>query len=677
MLAKLSALMESVETWHVEQPMVPVLTAAPRDVRRDLGYDVMALPRSEPSLLHAGLPLDWLPARSLLDGAETLVPLALVALTLEQRQGWNAPVFFESTNGLASGNTLVEASLHALYEVIERDAVTAALTGGREMGVRVDPLTSGSAIAADLCARIERAGVTLETRLIPSPTGLPCFLAWVSCDDYPAAMYGFGCHRNADIALSRAVTEAAQARLAYISGARDDLQDDIAQPGAVGRRAVSGTAADIGDLVPPPVEGTSLLDDLEYAVACATAAFGHPPLVVDLTRNGIGVPVVKVVAPGARVCPEVLYVEKQQVVVYAGPTIGAADIRSIIPDAEVRVPVARGDLMEGPWRPGDTAVLIDGFFRERRSVGHKEILWLLGQGVDVIGTASMGALRAAELAPHGMRGLGTVYCMYASGAIDADDEVGVLHGPAVKGYPAQTVALVNLRFGAAEGARSGLVPEAAGRRIIEAAKALPFTSRSWSDLDSAIGDADREALRTLRRLIEAGDWDIKRRDATEALRSIGTGPAAAPVAVIPDVFLTGIANGQRISRQSKREYAPGRWMTDLDVLDAARLFDDAYPELHREVLSGLLAEFAAAEGRTLSGYAEHRLGVGTGPLPDQLASWLTEPELARMSPEERVVAVMVQGLADLAVARLAAGDGGPAARVGALGRVGGPGRPGR
>jgi ribosomal protein S12 methylthiotransferase accessory factor len=302
-LAKLSAMMEAIEMWHVEQPLSPVVTAAPREVSPQLCYPVHRLPLSSPSLLHDGLPLDWVAARSLADGAPTLLPVDVVRLSLEQKTEWVAPAFFESTNGLASGNTLVEATLHALYEVIERDAMTVAV-GGNAMGVPVDPRTTGSPVVDDLCTLIERAGVYLEVHWVASPTGLPCFLCWICCDDYPAAMFGFGCHLSPQIALSRAITEAAQSRLGYISGARDDLQEDIDQPGT--RRTRSGQAADIRELIREPVVTDSLLDDLEYVVKQATAAFSSPPLVVDLTREDIGVPVVKVVAPGARICPEVL-----------------------------------------------------------------------------------------------------------------------------------------------------------------------------------------------------------------------------------------------------------------------------------------------------------------------------------------------------------------------------------
>jgi ribosomal protein S12 methylthiotransferase accessory factor len=304
-LAKLSAIMESVETWHAEQPLPAARTASPGELAGELGYDVFALPRCAPSLLHDRLPLEWVPARSLLDGAPTLVPVDVVGLSLERRTGWTAPAFLASSNGLASGNTLVEATLHALYEVIERDAVTAALAGG-DLGVPVDPRSLGSVVAGELATMIERAGVTLEVCLVPSPTGLPCFLAWLSGDDYPAAMFGFGCHLSAEIALTRAVTEAAQSRLGYIAGARDDLRDDIDDGGARRRRTPAGSTAGLGDLLPAPVEHPSLLDALEHVVGLATTAFGQAPLVADLSRAEVGVPVVKVVAPGARITTEVL-----------------------------------------------------------------------------------------------------------------------------------------------------------------------------------------------------------------------------------------------------------------------------------------------------------------------------------------------------------------------------------
>ncbi|PZG47086.1 hypothetical protein C1I98_13755 [Spongiactinospora gelatinilytica] len=300
-LAKLSAMMEAIELWHAEQPRPPALTAPPREVAGELSYDLGELPQATPSLLHEGLPMEWVAATSLADGKPTLLPKELVTVTMDRGPGWHPPVFAVSSNGLASGNTLVEAVLHALYEVIERDAVSLALRG-RGKGVNADPASLGSPVVDRLCELLAKAGVRLEVRQMPSATELPCFLAEITCDEYPMNFRGFGCHLSSEIALTRAVTEAAQARLAYISGARDDLHADAyASMGERRKRPVSPEPA---EPIARVTAKASLLDDLRDVVGRATAAFGHAPLFTDLTRDDLGVPVARVVAPGCRLAPE-------------------------------------------------------------------------------------------------------------------------------------------------------------------------------------------------------------------------------------------------------------------------------------------------------------------------------------------------------------------------------------
>ena len=141
-----------------------------------------------------------------------------------------------------------------------------------------------------------------------------------------------------------------------------------------------------------------------------------------------------------------------------------------------------------------------------------------------------------------MRGVGEIFEMYRCGEIDGDDEVGMLHGPADRGYPAQTVALVNLRHACRAGALTGRVAAAAGTRIVAAAKALPFMLRSWDDLALAVGEQDRPALTALAAGIDSGEWDLKRQDALAALHAVAAGDRAAPAP--PAVTFPGISRHQ-------------------------------------------------------------------------------------------------------------------------------------
>lgn len=116
------------------------------------------------------------------------------------------------------------------------------------------------------------------------------------------------------------------------------------------------------------------------------------------------------------------------------------------PGLHVLPPAARGDvarLLDGHEGPPTTIVLADGRFGDVLAVGHRELLGAIDRGWQVWGVASMGAVRAAELYPYGMRGAGTVF-HYLRETMAPDDEVAVLHGPAPT-YRPISEALVDLR----------------------------------------------------------------------------------------------------------------------------------------------------------------------------------------------------------------------------------------
>jgi ribosomal protein S12 methylthiotransferase accessory factor len=137
--------------------------------------------------------------------------------------GDDAPSLFGvGTNGLASGNTVAEATLHGLLEVLERDAM--AMNRPDDRSRWVDPEDLPEPFPA-LAAEWRRLGIELAVREIPNAFGLPCFEAGLrdpACDDVNLAS-GSGLHLVRDIALSRAICEAAQSRLSHIHGGRDDV----------------------------------------------------------------------------------------------------------------------------------------------------------------------------------------------------------------------------------------------------------------------------------------------------------------------------------------------------------------------------------------------------------------------------------------------------------------------
>jgi hypothetical protein len=205
-------------------------------------------------------------------------------------------------------------------------------------------------------------------------------------------------------------------------------------------------------------------------------------------------------------------------VVFLGPTLPRADaaaaLHAIIPRLDAIavleanfLPSARqGDVFRAVRTHRPCAIgLIDGVFLDVPAVWHREILWALSEGVHVFGAASMGALRAAELAPFGMRGVGAIFEAYRAGCwpgddtrFEDDDEVAVIHAPAEAGGAAMSDAMVDLRasLGAAEVA--GVIDRDRSRALVAAMKSLHFPARSFTRLNqearATLGEASAARL---------------------------------------------------------------------------------------------------------------------------------------------------------------------------------------
>ncbi|WP_164017880.1 TfuA-like protein [Pyxidicoccus trucidator] len=205
--------------------------------------------------------------------------------------------------------------------------------------------------------------------------------------------------------------------------------------------------------------------------------------------------------------------------VFAGPTLSASEGTREL-DAVFLPPAAQGDVYRAALERPRAIGLIDGFFDSVPSVWHKEILWAMAEGIPVFGAASMGALRAAELASFGMEGVGAIFEAFQRGDLMDDDEVAVVHAPAEDGFRPLSEAMVNIRATLAHAEQRGVLDTEERARLERLAKALYYPERSWPALLGRAVDAGLppEPLRRLREWLPGGRVDQKRLDALAMLR---------------------------------------------------------------------------------------------------------------------------------------------------------------
>lgn len=306
--AKASALMEAVESWHAENLALPLRLATCGEMAEAApAVDVAGLPRAD-----GAAPIDerllWVEGRDLAAGSPVWVPHELVSADYTAPLPPGAGRFQATTNGLASGNTRLEAILHGLYELVERDAIALwhAAPPERQDSCAVDPDSISGPVSHALLQQLTRAGLQIRIWDITTDINLPAFMCLAaSCDETGEAepQLGAGCHVDADVALSRALAEAAQARVTVISGARDDIGAAGYRPGI--RIARQESAARLMRARPrrtfgdaPSCAGETLEQDCETALQRLGAAGMHQVAWVDLARPEFGIPVARVIVPG-------------------------------------------------------------------------------------------------------------------------------------------------------------------------------------------------------------------------------------------------------------------------------------------------------------------------------------------------------------------------------------------
>ena len=305
--AMASALMEACEGFHAEE-------IGPVAIGR---YDELAATGSlvkPATLCTTGKPFDaaaaiaWVEGYDLLREEPCWVPAEIVHTDYTQPlDGY----FLAGSNGLASGNHLIEALLAAICELIERDAVALWLAAGiRAQASRsLDLASIDDSACRVLTAKYGAAGIAVRVWNLTTDIGIPAFLCQIRepSPDEPRRLqrfHGSGCHPDRAVALARALTEAAQTRLTYIAGIRDDLlPEEYHEPAdAAIADALLDALAQQGDRTPyttvPDLAAEDLRDDLHRLLRRLGAAGASRVIAIDLTRPEFGIPVARVVIPG-------------------------------------------------------------------------------------------------------------------------------------------------------------------------------------------------------------------------------------------------------------------------------------------------------------------------------------------------------------------------------------------
>ena len=203
--------------------------------------------------------------------------------------------------------------------------------------------------------------------------------------------------------------------------------------------------------------------------------------------------------------------------VFLGPSLALTEARRICPDARFRPPVRFGDLYALACDPPGRVLIVDGIFHDSTPVWQREILELLQTGWQVLGASSMGALRALELEPYGMIGLGTVFHWYRSGRIEGDDEVALMHAPADFAYRPLTLPLVDVRHVMAGLEAQGALSPAQVSDVLCAFKHMGHEARTRSALLNLL-QAQGADISAVRDRLSDSRHSLKAQDTRLALR---------------------------------------------------------------------------------------------------------------------------------------------------------------
>lgn len=208
----------------------------------------------------------------------------------------------------------------------------------------------------------------------------------------------------------------------------------------------------------------------------------------------------------------------KKIIVYTGLSISFDEAKSIL-EAEYKPPIKRGDLSTLLESQNDIDIIgiIDGLFHQSPAVAHKEILKALDNDITVVGGASMGALRACELYPYGMIGIGRIFEDYKNGTIESDDDVAVSLD--AQTYRQLSDSWINMKYNFNRACVDGIISQEEAEELLSTSKDIYYPKRNFEYvINKSSIDANKKT--DLKEYLEKNKFDIKHDDAKAVLEYI-------------------------------------------------------------------------------------------------------------------------------------------------------------
>lgn len=301
--AKISAIMESIEQYSAEPRNTKLIRNSYDYLKRQhrILHPSLFEPSYETAAGNTSEPIVWTEALHVGSLETVLVPAESVFFPLSGPEYGTRKMYPSTSNGLASGATYLEAIIHGLYEVVERHYGAAAESTDSPMKIealyeeeyfRIGALTSKLELDWD---------IQLYAFFIPGIQNIPTVLCSI-VGDVDQMAQGWGCCLNVDIAIERAVSEAFQSLATAYSGSREDMgkKNSSLAPDSPERPLPDFRSLRIKDFKKRAKHKVydSLLAEMKDLIRWLKDRGVDNLCVANLTRVGIDIPVVKVVAPG-------------------------------------------------------------------------------------------------------------------------------------------------------------------------------------------------------------------------------------------------------------------------------------------------------------------------------------------------------------------------------------------